>query len=112
MTPIVTMYHFMFSGKDEVKAISFIRHSEIALGNLRGQISIWDLRENLFSPAITFPYNADSAVGVTRICPFPLQKHVLVASGVDGTLSTWDLRNVTKTQTIYAAHDKLVTDLK
>uniref|UniRef100_A0A0K8SK71 Uncharacterized protein n=1 Tax=Lygus hesperus TaxID=30085 RepID=A0A0K8SK71_LYGHE len=99
-------------GKDGVKAVSFIRHHEIALGNLRGQISIWDLRENIFAPAITFPYNADSAIGVTRLSPFPLQKHILVASGCDGTIATWDLRNVTNSQTIYAAHSKLVSDLR
>ncbi|BES88276.1 WD domain, G-beta repeat [Nesidiocoris tenuis] len=95
-----------------MRAVSFVTRNEIAGGNLKGQISVWDVRQDVFTPTISFPYNSDQSIGVTQLVQFPTQRHILVGAGADGSLSTWDLRKTDASQTIYAAHRNHITDLR
>ncbi|XP_014250907.1 nucleoporin Nup43 [Cimex lectularius] len=99
------------SHKDNIECVSFLTNHELAQGNLRGQLTVWDLRLDLFKPAMSFAYNRDSTVGVTCIQPFPVRKHMLVASGMDGSVTTWDLRKPLMAETVYEAHSKPVTSM-
>ncbi|KAK9500582.1 hypothetical protein O3M35_001821 [Rhynocoris fuscipes] len=93
---------------DDVKCLSFLRQEEIVIGNLRGQLFVYDLRSYL-KPSMAFAYNPESSVGVTCIKPYPLQKHILVASGLDGNITTWDLRKSTSPTDLYSGHDSPIS---
>lgn len=93
---------------NNLKCGSFLRQDEIVVGNLRGQLFVYDLRTNL-KPTMAFPYNSESAVGVTCVRPYPNQKHILVATGLDGNVTTWDLRKHVSPTDLYLGHDSPIS---
>lgn len=97
---------------DEASCLGILSANEVLVGNLRGQLSLWDLREGMFEPSASFPYNNEQSIGITCITPFPRQRHMVVSGGVDGAVVTWDLRSSTQPLTVYKAHDRPITCLQ
>lgn len=97
---------------DEASCLGILSANEVLVGNLRGQISLWDLREGLFEPAKIFPYNSEETIGLTCITPFPRQRQIVVTGGTDGAVVTWDLRTGHHPLTVYKAHDHPITCLQ
>ena len=74
-----------------MSSVLFLKQDQVATGNTRGQVKIWDLRSTEDGPAKTCHLAMD-LVGVTYLSQHPTQPHVVVGGASNGVLGFWDLR--------------------
>ena len=80
------------------------------MGNMRGQLKIWDLRTSE-GPASTCVLSSEQ-VGITTLTKHPTQSHVICTGSEDGMLAFWDLRKEKHPVTLLAAHSGPVSEVQ
>jgi len=89
----------------------FLKQDQVASGNTRGQVKIWDLRSTEVQPSKTCHLAMD-LVGVTCLSQHPTQPHVVVGGASNGVLAFWDLRGTpTYPMSVVKAHSAAVSEV-
>jgi len=92
--------------------VLFVKNDELVVGNMRGQLKIWDLRtKDRDDPASTCVLSNEQ-VGITCLAKHPTQSHVLVTGSEDGMLAFWDLRKEKHPVTLLSAHSGPVSEVQ
>lgn len=91
-------------------SVLFTKADELIVGNMRGQLKIWDLRTSE-GPASTCVLSSEQ-VGITTLTKHPTQSHVICTGSEDGMLAFWDLRKEKHPVTLLAAHSGPVSEVQ
>ncbi|XP_065203661.1 nucleoporin Nup43 [Planococcus citri] len=94
-----------------IRCVSVHQFSQVLTGNSRGQMKVWDLRNNSNVPQTSFTLSGGGQVGFTRVISHPTQTHIKLAGGEDGTITVWDLRNNKFAVNSLNAHSQSVNEL-
>lgn len=122
-----------------IYCVDFLKHNEIITGNSRGNMKVWDLRnEQNNYPQMTFMLGDQSQVRnlsispkklknatrhcllnyllkfqteATAIAHHPTQPHTLIVGGGDGCLTVWDLRRHTYPVFQASIHSKAISEI-
>lgn len=92
-----------------LNCVIFLRHNEVLTGNMRGQLKIWDLRNELDKAVSTLN---DDQITSTCLAYHPTQRHLVIAGDEEGSLSIWDLRQNHFPVNIISGHSGPVTELQ
>lgn len=82
---------FKHADSGTINSALFLKQTQVAAANTRGQVKIWDLRSAQEVPSKVCHLAMD-LVGISSITRHPTQPHVLVGGGTNGVLAFWDLR--------------------
>ncbi|XP_022909019.1 nucleoporin Nup43 [Onthophagus taurus] len=94
-----------------IHCVTFLKHSEILTGNLRGHMKIWDLRSSSNTESSSFMMSGEQ-IAPTCLTFHPTQRHMVVAGDEEGSLTVWDLRHNTYPLNLLSAHSDSVTELQ
>ncbi|KAF5295321.1 hypothetical protein FQA39_LY13186 [Lamprigera yunnana] len=94
-----------------LNCVAFLKHNEILTGNSRGQMKVWDVREQSSSPANSFMLSGDQ-IAATCLAHHPTQRHMVVAGDEDGSLTVWDLRQNVFPINLLNAHSETVSEIQ
>ncbi|KAJ3634208.1 hypothetical protein MTP99_011112 [Tenebrio molitor] len=94
-----------------IHCVTFLKHSEILTGNLRGHLKIFDIRAPKNEPTTTFML---SGTQVSPLClqHHPTQRHLVVAGDEEGSITIWDLRQNTYPVNLLDAHEGGVAEIR
>lgn len=98
-------------------SVLFSKADELIVGNMRGQLKIWDLRVSSGTrgsgqePSSTCVLSNEQ-VGITCLTKHPTQSHVLCTGSEDGMLAFWDLRKEKHPVTLLSAHSGPVSEVQ
>jgi len=92
-------------------SVLFAKTDELIVGNMRGQLKIWDLRTKDQDPTSTCVLSSEQ-VGITCLARHPTQSHVLCTGSEDGMLAFWDLRKERHPVTLLSAHSGPVSEVQ
>ena len=102
---------FMEADSGSMSSTLFLKQDQVATGNTRGQVKIWDLRSTEVQPSKTCHLAMD-LVGVTCLSQHPTQPHVVVGGASNGVLAFWDLRGTpTYPMSVVKAHSAAVSEV-
>merc|ERR1719312_201208 len=92
-------------------SVLFSKTDELIVGNMRGQLKIWDLRTKDQDPTSTCVLSSEQ-VGITCLARHPTQSHVLCTGSEDGMLAFWDLMKEKHPVTLLSAHSGPVSEVQ
>jgi len=93
-------------------SVLFAKADELIVGNMRGQLKIWDLRTRGDQEPASTCVLSNEQVGITCLAKHPTQSHVLCTGSEDGMLAFWDLRKEKHPVTLLSAHSGPVSEVQ
>ena len=91
-------------------SVLFTKNDEVAAGNMRGQLKVWDLRAREEDPANVCVLSNEQ-IGITCVAKHPTQTHILCTGSEDGIIAFWDLRKEKHPITLLSAHSSAVSEV-
>ncbi|RZC32495.1 nucleoporin Nup43 [Asbolus verrucosus] len=93
-----------------INCVTFLKHSEILTGNLRGQLKIFDIRASKNEPTTIFMLSGDQ---VAPLClqHHPTQRHLIMAGDEEGSITIWDLRQNAYPVNLLDAHEGSISEI-
>ncbi|CAG9859285.1 unnamed protein product [Phyllotreta striolata] len=94
-----------------IQCVIFLKHNEILTSNLRGQMKIWDLKQQNNKPVSTFMMSGDHLTP-TCLTYHPTQRHIVLTGDDLGALTTWDLRQHNYPINVLNAHEGAISEIQ
>merc|ERR1712055_966296 len=91
-------------------AIISVYSSNYLVGNMQGQIKLWDVRADETKP--TKCLNTADQCRVTCLTQHPSQLHIVASGGGDGKVCIWDLRGGNQEVSVLNAHTDAVSEIQ
>ena len=95
-------------------AVRFINYKELVTGNRLGIMNTFDLRSGNKEPTATFAISCEDEKkcnGVTSITHHPTQQHIILAGSEEGSITVYDLRQLSFPASYLCAHSHSITEL-